>query len=461
MMKQKVNTLFILSLVVCAVNGSGQTISGTIRNNKSAVIYLNQIIGGKAVPIDSTHFIATFRFEPHDSLATGFYQLTVPGAAAVDLVVNKESVDIETDYNAMVDSLTVSLPGETRLYYDLVKFEKPLNIKLSALAQADKLYAQEQDATAFKAALAAEILRLQSVKSTFESRILQEHPGTFLASVIRANATPVLIDHPELSTKYRDNTAFQLEHYFDNIDFTDTRLLYSYLLPAKYTGYLNLLEQPGEEELRRGVDHILSLAVQNARIFEFTSSYLLSYFENTHYDEIFLYLSGIYENTEGCQNDELSFDLEKERQVRRRLTPGQSAPDLLLKNIYDQPVSLYQFQSKVFLLMFWASWCPHCIKILPELVALYKKFHPYGMEILAVSIDTRQTEWVKAIQDYGMNWVNASELKGWQSESVEKYNIRSTPSFFLLDQKKVILARVSTLEQVERMVAQVLAADKK
>ena len=36
---------------------------------------------------------------------------------------------------------------------------------------------------------------------------------------------------------------------------------------------------------------------------------------------------------------------------------------------------------------FWATWCPWCVKGLPELAAIYAKYHPKGLEMVSVSQD--------------------------------------------------------------------------
>ena len=43
------------------------------------------------------------------------------------------------------------------------------------------------------------------------------------------------------------------------------------------------------------------------------------------------------------------------------------------------------FQDKVVLLQFWGTWCPHCKEEMPDLIALYEKYHADGLEIIGVN----------------------------------------------------------------------------
>ena len=63
------------------------------------------------------------------------------------------------------------------------------------------------------------------------------------------------------------------------------------------------------------------------------------------------------------------------------------------------------------------------------------------MEIFAVSLDSIKENWMLATKKHAITWVNTSDLKGYRSKNIVNYNIWSTPTFFLLDADKKIIAR--------------------
>ncbi len=77
------------------------------------------------------------------------------------------------------------------------------------------------------------------------------------------------------------------------------------------------------------------------------------------------------------------------------IVPGVSAQDLNTKapNFTGQTTSgevvqLSDYEGKVVLLDFWASWCGPCLKEMPFLIQLYQENPDAAFEIIAVNIDT-------------------------------------------------------------------------
>ncbi|PYT20481.1 MAG: hypothetical protein DMG58_33935 [Acidobacteria bacterium] len=59
--------------------------------------------------------------------------------------------------------------------------------------------------------------------------------------------------------------------------------------------------------------------------------------------------------------------------------------DFTLSDLTGTKWSLKNLRGKVVLVNFWATWCPPCRKEMPDMEALYQRFGPRGLMILAVS----------------------------------------------------------------------------
>lgn len=123
------------------------------------------------------------------------------------------------------------------------------------------------------------------------------------------------------------------------------------------------------------------------------------------------------------------------------LNIGDVAPELKFKNPDGKEVSLSSLRGKAVLIDFWASWCRPCRVENPNVVEAYNKFRSKGFEIYGVSLDKSKDAWVNAIQQDGLNWVNVSDLGGWNSAGAATYGVNSIPGNFLLDANGVIVAK--------------------
>lgn len=135
---------------------------------------------------------------------------------------------------------------------------------------------------------------------------------------------------------------------------------------------------------------------------------------------------------------------------------GQVAPDFTLNTPEGQPLSMHSIKGKVKLIDFWASWCGPCRGENPNVVKVYEEFHPKGLEILSVSLDSDKDAWLKAIEDDHLTWNHVSDLKGWQNEAAQMYGVNGIPHLIVVDENNVILAKNLRGEELKNKIAELL-----
>lgn len=142
-----------------------------------------------------------------------------------------------------------------------------------------------------------------------------------------------------------------------------------------------------------------------------------------------------------------------------RLAPtavGQVAPDFTLETPDGKPLSMHSVKGKIKILDFWASWCGPCRSENPNVVELYKKYSPKGLEIVGVSLDENKDQWQQAIKDDKLTWKHMSDLKGWESAVVQQYGISAIPHTVILDENNVIIAKNLRGKKLEQKIAELL-----
>jgi len=104
-----------------------------------------------------------------------------------------------------------------------------------------------------------------------------------------------------------------------------------------------------------------------------------------------------------------------------------------------RPVDLEKLRGKVVLLDFWATWCTPCRKELPNVQAVYDKYHDQGFEIIGVSLDSAENrqQLVDFLAANHVPWPQhfAGEPDPARNEVAHRFGVRGIPSTFLLDRR--------------------------
>ena len=91
---------------------------------------------------------------------------------------------------------------------------------------------------------------------------------------------------------------------------------------------------------------------------------------------------------------------------------------------------------------------------MPKLKTWYDKQKEKKLEVIAVSLDTSRNDWASFVKKEKLNWINVSELKGYLGKAEDEYNVYATPTMYLLDREKKIIAKPITWRELEQALNQ-------
>ncbi|HWB63152.1 MAG TPA: AhpC/TSA family protein [Chitinophagales bacterium] len=123
------------------------------------------------------------------------------------------------------------------------------------------------------------------------------------------------------------------------------------------------------------------------------------------------------------------------------LATNVTAPGFALPDSTGKTISLGAYKGKYVLVDFWASWCYPCRRENPGIVAVYKKYHNKGFEILGVSMDENRERWLAAIYKDNLNWNQVCDFKGWDGPVPQLFAVNGIPANFLIGPDGKIIAK--------------------
>jgi len=122
------------------------------------------------------------------------------------------------------------------------------------------------------------------------------------------------------------------------------------------------------------------------------------------------------------------------------------APDFNLTDINGKPVRLSDYQGKVVILDFWATWCPPCRKGIPDFNVLYSNYRGKGLEILGIAVDEGGKDSVQqGMQEHAIT-IGYPILIGTAEVQKSYGGIEAIPTTFILDKEGNIVAKYVGLQ---------------
>ena len=86
--------------------------------------------------------------------------------------------------------------------------------------------------------------------------------------------------------------------------------------------------------------------------------------------------------------------------LRRLDAVGKPLP-IEFKAVDGRAVNLTTLSNKVVLVDFWATWCPGCVALSPEIKKLYDQFHTNGFEVVGINFDDDTNQAQRFIKEAG------------------------------------------------------------
>lgn len=271
--------------------------------------------------------------------------------------------------------------------------------------------------------------------------------GLIVNQIIKANKTHIPSDYESVQS-YIQNRK---KKYFENLDLKNPVLQASGFLTDKLTNYaltalpLEQLEKvETEKEIQANIVTISENLDGVSDIYTFHLMYSLwTQCAASDYQDSANFIFETYLKPSPLA--ETNKEIIKEIEVHRRLRIGVTAPELKWKE-GDKNATLSGLEAaENYVLVFWSSTCGHCLKELPQLHKELKENST--IKVVAVGLENDEYSWntESAKLDH---FHHAIALGKWDSEYADLYDIHATPSYFILDADKKIIAKPETDKEV-------------
>jgi len=149
----------------------------------------------------------------------------------------------------------------------------------------------------------------------------------------------------------------------------------------------------------------------------------------------------------GCNQDQKNPDQGKAELV--------TAPDFTLVDLHGDTLRLSDYQGKIVILDFWDTWCPPCLKEIPDFVELYNKYQDQDFVIIGLAFGREGKERVESFAkeqgiQYPLAIANLTVLNAYGP-------IKGIPTTMIIDQNGKIINRYIGFREKEIFESEIQA----
>lgn len=275
-------------------------------------------------------------------------------------------------------------------------------------------------------------------------------PTSYAAQVlVPLDKVPLRNMRPDWERAFDNDPAFNHVHFFHFVPWGDERIITNPYISSKVLEYLYNFTERSEDGIQYAIDRIMDHKGMHPKVEAFLVELLVDFFNEKGVSEFVAYMQDRYL---GNCDLPLSEDVKAKIKAAVPIAKGQKMPSISLPDGDGMLVPLSALNGEVNVLVFWSSGCSHCLRELPRLKALYDHMGSRRMNVYAISLDEEKQNWLKALRENGLNWINVHEPKGWDSPLLPQLGVLGTPAMFLLDSELRLLGRASSFEGLQRTV---------
>jgi peroxiredoxin len=429
----------------------------TVNGLKNTVCYLGGHYGDHDYIYDTAKVDAkgNVEFSGEKELDGGVYFLvTAEKKKLFEFIIDKDQkFSIQADTGDYVKTIKVTGSEENKLFYEFQKHAVEMHVKIDSLSKVLKL-----NPTNAEAKKQLDTLNVRGKKYTYA--FITAHPDMLLSKILSIVEEPIIPPTPKLPNGRPDsNYAFNYykAHFFDNVDFSDPRIIHTPVFFPKIKEYLTKLTIPTADSIITAADYLIKKAGNDKDMFKFLVQYIIYTYENSEImgmDAVFVHMAKKYYTPELATWVTAS-QLERVKERADQLDPiliGKRAIPIALPDSNNVMQALDSIKSDYTVIYFWDYDCSHCQKETPKLIKWYDSVKAEGVQVYAVMVNsTGPDKWKDYVKKHNLDWINVMDLYH-TGNFRHDYDVATTPMIYLLDKNKIILAKKLDTDSLDKVL---------
>lgn len=435
-------------------------------NYNSGITYLTYYYG-KNINIEDSTVInnkGIAIFQKNEKLQPGIYSIVFPGKNKLFdfLVDTAQVINIKADTTDLINKSVVKGSNANILFEEYQKFIASKAGDLQKELNAYKASKNKSDSSIHE----KKYNELNKELNDYREKIIKEHPESMLATLFVSMREPKILNpKPVTRADSMGNYEYYKNHYWDGITFMDDRIIRTPFFLPKLERYFTQVLSPDPDSIIKESDYLLLLARSSPEMYKFLLNWLTDEYIYPKYmgqDAVFVHLFEKY-HSKGISswlNEKQMKTISDRAYMLMSNLIGEPAANLEMVDSAGKSIPLYSIQAPYIIVCFWDPTCSHCREEVPKMDSMYHaKWEKEGIKMYGVLTESKEfAKWREFINKYNLqSWVNVYQtdtLRKMDEEAKKPsfkqlYDVTQTPTLYLLDKDKHIIAKKLTWQQMD------------
>ncbi len=481
------NFLLFVCISLISTSSFGQKMKFKVTGVPDTTVHLIKYIGKDLRYADTAQMKAGYVSFDGAKHEPGIMGLLLPGEKFFEFINNDEEIYMETDIKDFIGSMKVKKSDENKIFLDYINY-------LGAQKKLAGDYVNQRkpfkEGTPEYKELNDKINAVSKEVLAYQNKLIETNEDKLVSKIVKMSLDIEIPEAPKDENGKQIDSSFNyhyyFDHYFDNFDLTDDRLLNTPIFGNKFDQYFSkrLMIQHWDTVIKYAFQFCDQLDPKS-NMFQYAVTKIIIKYQKSKImgmDKVPLYMLDRYYCTRDAEGKSMAYWMTEDKLKsicedmpgKKNTVLGIVPPNISLRDTSDNDQGwhdLYSLKAEYKILYFWAPDCGHCKKTTPKLERLYsQKLKARNVEVFGVckALGKDFKLWKKFIIDSNITFTNVAvteslyqAVKKDASPYIPRYttyaslnyhqtmDVYATPRVYVLDKNNKIIAKHLTISQLE------------
>lgn len=417
-------------------------------------IFTDQRYRADSAQVDAS---GTFTFKRPEPYKPGFFFVFLPNNSNLQMLIDKDQTfSMKTRANDLIGSMQVEGSLDNELLYQNLKWQLDHQPRLDAVTQ--QMRSVPKEGPEYQQ-LKQQQDQLLAERKAHLQVFQDKYANTLFTKFKMAGQNPEVQDvrNPDGSLNTPLQVYLYRTQFWDNVDFSDNRLLYTPVIYNKLNRYITELTPQNPDSINSAASFLINKVLNYPEYFKYFANWIALQYDpekTTLMDPQAVFVHMIqnfftYDRAFWSDSTEI-YALQLRAYEMAASLVGKKGPDVQAADPDGRMRSISEIKAPYVVVYMYDPNCDQCAIQTPKLVRFYNQWKSRGVEVFGIVLNTDLSEWKNYIAKNGITWINVFDPTN--KAIYAKYYVDHTPEIYVLNPERIIIGKNLNTDQIETVI---------